>query len=105
VIDDAPNALPAGSVKSQLAQLLGFLNTHVSSPTGAHSAAAIAATPHNNVAGTNVQAQLQEIVTGLIATGASAPGVCLVGVDAESGHWLLAAITPRRSEGSPRAAQ
>ena len=81
----APNALPAGSVKSQLAQLLGFLNTHVSAPTGAHNAAAIAATPHNNVAGTNVQAQLQEIVTDLIATGASAPGVGLVGVDAIAG--------------------
>jgi hypothetical protein len=81
----APNALPAGSVKSQLAQILGFLNTHVSAPTGAHNAAAIAATPHNNVAGTNVQAQLQEIVTDLIATGASAPGVGLVGVDAIAG--------------------
>jgi hypothetical protein len=70
----APNALPAGSVKSQLAQLLGFLNTHVSAPTGAHNAAAIAATPHNNIAGTNVQAQLQEIVTDLVATGRSVAG-------------------------------
>jgi hypothetical protein len=81
----APNALPAGSVKSQLAQILGFLNTHVSAPTGAHNAAAIAATPHNNVAGTNVQAQLQEIVTDLVATGASAPGAGLVGIDAIAG--------------------
>ena len=81
----APNALPAGSVKSQLAQLLGFLNTHVSAPTGAHNAAAIAATPHNNVAGTNVQAQLQEIVTDLVATGAASPGAGLVGVDAIAG--------------------
>jgi hypothetical protein len=81
----APNALPAGSVKSQLAQLLGFLNTHVSAPTGAHNAAAIAATPHNNVAGTNVQAQLQEIVTDLVATGAASPGAGLVGVDSIAG--------------------
>ena len=81
----APNALPAGSVKSQLAQLLGFLNTHVSAPTGAHNAAAIAATPHNNVAGTNVQSQLQEIVTDLVATGAASPGAGLVGVDAIAG--------------------
>lgn len=81
----APNALPAGSVKSQLAQLLGFLNTHVSAPTGAHNAAAIAATPHNNIAGTNVQAQLQEIVTDLVATGAASPGAGLVGVDAIAG--------------------
>ena len=81
----APNALPAGSVKSQLAQLLGFLNTHVSAPTAAHNAAAIAATPHNNVAGTNVQSQLQEIVTDLVATGAASPGAGLVGVDAIAG--------------------
>ncbi len=81
----APNALPAGNVKSQLAQLLGFLNTHVSAPTGAHNAAAIAATPHNNIAGTNVQAQLQEIVTDLVATGAASPGAGLVGVDAIAG--------------------
>ncbi|WP_342379418.1 hypothetical protein NVS55_08140 [Myxococcus stipitatus] len=81
----APNALPAGSVKSQLAQLLGFLNTHVSAPTGAHNAAAIAATPHNNVAATNVQSQLQEIVTDLVATSAAAPGAGLVGVDAIAG--------------------
>lgn len=85
----APNALPAGSVKSQLAQILGFLNTHVSAPTGAHNAAAIAATPHNNVVGTNVQAQLQEIVTELVATGAASPGAGLVGVDA------ITAGTPR----------
>jgi hypothetical protein len=81
----APNALPAGSVKSQLAQLLGFLNTHVSASTGAHNAAAIAATPHNSVAATNVQAQLQEIVTDLVATGAAAPGAGLVGVDVIAG--------------------
>jgi hypothetical protein len=81
----APNALPAGSVKSQLAQLLGFLNTHVSAPTGAHNAAAIAATPHNNVSATNVQSQLQEIVTDLVATSAAAPGAGLVGVDAIAG--------------------
>lgn len=93
----APNALPAGSVKSQLAQLLGFLNTHVSAPTGAHNAAAIAATPHNNVAGTNVQAQLQEIVTDLIATGASAPGVGLVGVDAIAGAPTAIAAGPLRA--------
>ena len=46
----------------------------MSAPTAAHNAAAIAATPHNNVAGTNVQAQLQEIVTDLVATGAASPG-------------------------------
>ncbi len=81
----APNALPPGSVKSQLAQLLGFLNTHVSAPTGAHAAASISAIPHHNIAATNVQAQLQEIVTDLVATGAAAPGAGLVGIDALAG--------------------
>lgn len=81
----APNALPAGSVKSQLTQLLGFVNTHVSAPTGAHAAAAISAIPHNNIAATNVQAQLQEVVTDLGATGAASPGAGLVGVDAIAG--------------------
>jgi len=96
----APNALPAGSVKSQLAQLLAFLNTHVSAPTGAHSAAAIAATPHNSVAATNVQAQLQEIVTDLAATGAGTAGSTLVGVDAISGAPdALAAGTVRSQLG------
>lgn len=81
----APHALAAGTVKTQLAALLGFLNTHVSAPTGAHSASAIAATAHNNIAATNVQAQLQEIVTDLLATSAAAPGASLVGVDAIAG--------------------
>ncbi len=81
----APNALAAGTVKTQLAALLGFLNTHVSAATGAHAASAIAATAHNNIAGINVQSQLQEIVTDLLATGASAPGAGLVGVDAIAG--------------------
>ena len=43
------------------------------------------ATAHNNIAGINVQSQLQEIVTDLLATGASAPGAGLVGVDAIAG--------------------
>jgi hypothetical protein len=81
----APHALAAGTVKTQLAALLGFLNAHVSAPTGAHKASAIAATAHNNIAATNVQAQLQEIVTDLLATGAAAPGAGLVGVDAIAG--------------------
>ena len=81
----APNALPAGTVKSQLSSLLSFLNAHVGAPTGAHNASAIAAVPHNNVAATNVQSQLQEIVTDLLATSSAAPGVGLVGVDGIAG--------------------
>jgi len=81
----APNALAAGTVKTQLAALLGFLNSHVGAATGAHAASAIATTAHNNIAATNVQAQLQEIVTDLLATGAAAPGAGLIGVDAIAG--------------------
>ena len=80
-----PNALPAGTVDGQLASLLGFLNAHQNASSAAHPASAISATAHNNIAATNVQAQLQEVVTDLAATGAAAPGASLVGVDAISG--------------------
>ena len=61
----APHALPAGNVDGQLSQLLAWLNAHESAPTGAHNASAIAAVAHNYISGTNVQAQLQEIVDDL----------------------------------------
>jgi hypothetical protein len=80
-----PNALVAGTAKAQLAALLGFINAHMSAVTGAHNASAVAATAHNNIAAINVQSQLQEIVTDLLTTGASAPGAGLVGVDALAG--------------------
>jgi hypothetical protein len=85
LVAGAPNALPAGTVDGQLSSLLGFLNAHVSAAAGAHNASAIAAVAHNNIAATNVQAQLQEIVTDLLATGVTAPGAGLVGVDALAG--------------------
>lgn len=81
----APNALPAGTVDSQLAQLLGWLNAHLAAPVRAHAASAISAAPHNTISGTNVQAQLQEIVTALAATTAGAAGATLVGADALAG--------------------
>jgi hypothetical protein len=91
-----PNALVSGTVDGQLSTLLGFINAHATAATSAHSASAIAATAHNNVSATNVQAQLQEIVTDLGATGASAPGAGLVGVDAIAGTPVsLAAGTVR----------
>jgi hypothetical protein len=84
---DAPNALPAGSVKSQLAQLLGFLNTHVGASSGAHNAAAIAATPHNN------------IVTAARTPSGAAPGS---GPDCLRAFWLDR-LSIVRAGGSPRS--
>jgi hypothetical protein len=65
-----PHALPAGSVDGQLSQLLAWLNAHLSAPSGAHNASAIAAAAHNYISGTNVQAQLQEIVDDLQSNAA-----------------------------------
>lgn len=88
-----PNALSAGTVKTQIAALLGFINTHVGATSGAHNASAIAAAVHSFITGTNVQSQLQQIVSALTSTaspsGASRIGVAdsagqLNGVDVES---------------------
>jgi hypothetical protein len=91
-----PNALPAASVDSQLASLLGFINTHVGATTGAHNATAITAAVHNFLTTTNVQAQLQELVSGLVATASAASGAGRIGVEALTGSPLsLAAGTVR----------
>ena len=74
-----PNALAAGTVKTQLAALLGFINTHVGAAAGAHNASAIAATVHSFISATNVQSQLQQIVSALTST-ASPSGASRIGV-------------------------
>jgi hypothetical protein len=74
----APGALGAGSVKSQLDALLGFINGHVGAAAGAHAAAAIrygggaawkdgAANP-----AATVQAQLEKLVNDLVADAGAA---------------------------------
>ena len=82
-VPGTPHALPAGNVDAQLAQLLAWLNDHLSKPAGAHDASAIAAAPHNYVGGTSVQAQLQEIVDDLqsqaAGLGASQVGDAAIG--------------------------
>jgi len=80
-----PNALPAGNVDGQLSQILTWINNHVGAAAGAHAASAIAAAVHNYIAGTSVQAQLQEIVTTLLAQTAGTPGASRIGADAASG--------------------
>ena len=79
-----PHALPAGNVDGQLSQLLAWLNAHISASSGAHNASAIAAAAHNYVSGTNVQAQLQEIVDDL-QSNAAGRGASQVGDNAISG--------------------
>ena len=91
-IPGMPTALQQGSVRTQLAQLLGALNGHLGATAGAHSASAIAATPFAFIAATNVQAQLQALVTALAAIA----GVTLIGSDAVPGApYKLAAGTAR----------
>ena len=74
----APYALGPGNVDSHLSQLLAWLNAHVGAISGAHSASAIAALPHNHISATNVQSQLQEVVDDLGSTQ-STRGASLVG--------------------------
>ena len=91
-IPGTPAALQQGSVRSQLAQLLGALNTHLGAASGAHAASAIAATPFGQVTTTNAQAQLQQLVTLLAAVA----GATLIGSDVAAGNpYKLAAGTAR----------
>ena len=80
-----PNAMAAGTVDAQLASLLGFLNSHHGAVTGAHNASAIAAAPHGFLSGTNVQSQLQELLTDLASTSAGQAGSQRVGSEALGG--------------------
>ncbi len=76
-IAGVPNALSAGSVRSQLAQLLGWLNAHLGAAAGAHAASAIAATPFGFLASKSVQAMFQELV-GALQTAAANQGAALI---------------------------
>ena len=84
-VPGTPNALPAGTVDGQLSQILAWLNAHVGAVAGAHNASAIAAVAHSYIAGTSVQAQLQEIVTDLGSQAAGTAGASRVGADAVAG--------------------
>ena len=63
-----PYALGAGTIRSHVQSLLGWLNAHVGAAAGAHAASAISAAVHGWVTGTSVQAQLQEVVSELTST-------------------------------------
>jgi hypothetical protein len=72
-VPGTPRALAAGTVDSQLAFLLEFLNAHLSATSAAHAASAIRATPHNWLTAESVQAQLQELAAGLRGDRVSVP--------------------------------
>jgi hypothetical protein len=79
-----PKALSAGTVESQLILLQGWINEHLGAVANAHNASAIAATAHNFIAATSVQAQLQEIASDL-ASAAVGQGAALLGSQALGG--------------------
>lgn len=91
-VSGTPHALPASNVDSQLSQLLAWVNQHVSTPAGAHSASAIAAAPHAHIGSTSVQAQLQDIVSTLAAQTPGSAGASRVGTEQVAGapHQLPA---------------
>lgn len=70
----SPNALSAGTVRSQLDALLGFINAHINNPTNVHAASALSYAGGGNWAdGTTnpaatVEGQLDKIVADLTAT-------------------------------------
>jgi len=84
-VSGTPHALTASNVDSHLSQLLGWLNAHLAAASGAHNASAIAAAVHSYIAGTTVQAQLQEIVSDLALQTAGSAGASRIGADSVSG--------------------
>ncbi len=74
----APNALGAGTVRSQLDALLGFINAHINLAAGAHAASALTYAGGGNWAdgttnpATTVEGQLDKIVSDLVATAGAA---------------------------------
>ena len=84
-VSGSPNSLPSGSSSLQLSQLLSFINDHLNDSADAHDASAISADTHNHIAGTTVQAQLEEIVDDLESQTGGSAGASRVGADAVSG--------------------
>jgi hypothetical protein len=84
-VSGTPFALAAGTVDGQLSTLNGHINSHATSTT-AHAAEAITAVAHAHITNTNVQSQLQEIVSDLSTTSVGASGAERVGVDAITGN-------------------
>ncbi len=90
-----PNSLTAGSVKSQLDALLGFINGHAAATSGAHAATAVSYAGSGNwkdattVSGTTVEAAIDEVVSDLAADA----GAARIGIAARS-TWLGGRTNP-----------
>ncbi len=93
----SPNALAAGTVKSQLAALLSFINGHIIGAT-AHSGTAITSTPTNFISSTTIQQQIIDLVGALVSTTSGASGATRVGAEAVSGSPSSLAAGTARSQ-------
>lgn len=100
----SPNALAAGTVRTQLDALLGHLNDHENDASGAHAASAIAYAGGSNWLGgrtnpaTTVEAQLDKFITDLAAQLASDDGAERVGAQAVAGSPSGLAVGSVRSQ-------
>ncbi len=91
-----PLTIPASTVEGQLAGLLSWLNTHLSSNT-AHGANTIVALPFAFLTQTNVQNMFQELVL-LLQSAAAGQGAALVGSEALGGTPRAVTSTTVRAQ-------
>ncbi|MCA9629354.1 MAG: hypothetical protein KC766_16885, partial [Myxococcales bacterium] len=100
----SPNALTAGTVKSQLDALLTHINDHENDASGAHAASAISYAGGGNWLGgrtnpaTTVEGQLDKIITDFAAQTASDDGAERVGAQAVAGAPSSLAVGSVRSQ-------
>lgn len=91
----APNALGAGTVRSQLDALLGFINAHINQPAGAHAASAIVYGGGGawKEGTTNPAATVDAELTKIIGDLAADAGAARIGTGARS-NWLDGTANP-----------
>ena len=100
----SPNALVAGTAKSQLDELLGHINDHENDSSGAHTASAISYAGGGNWLGgrtnpaTSIEAQLDKIITDLAAQTANDDGAERIGAQAVAGSPSSLAVGSLRSQ-------
>ena len=100
----SPNALVAGSVKSQLDALLTHINDHENDASAAHAGSAISYAGGGNWLGgrtnpaTTVEAQLDKIISDLAAQTASDDGAERIGAQAVAGSPSSLAVGSVRSQ-------
>jgi hypothetical protein len=91
----SPNSLSAGSVKSQLDALLGFVNAHINQASAAHAATAVSYAGGGSWKdgttnpATTVEAQLDKVISDLVADA----GAARIGTAARS-TWLGGRTNP-----------